>query len=168
MTPTLLANEKRLFMPDSTTNTQRESFDPNRSQYGLMTPLSMRWNTCGAVPLEITLVMIQAASFCDRNSPCLSTSQMSGNISLSITCWICSALPAVILLSVHADSLTMLFFGFFSNFFSCGKTPALNTISVYRKLAISIRIWSIPREMTFSSQKIFFLDLFIVPGYHFQ
>lgn len=132
--PFLSANANRFFKPDKITSTQRGSCDVRRSQNGFNTPaVPMRYEICCSVPLDVTLVITHAASFCDRYSPPFSTTHMSSNSPSSITAWICVGFPAVILLMVHAASFTILLRELCNSLCIIFSAFALITASVYHK-----------------------------------
>mmetsp|Transcript_2962 Transcript_2962/g.6941 ORF Transcript_2962/g.6941 Transcript_2962/m.6941 type:complete len:214 (-) Transcript_2962:1257-1898(-) len=106
----MLSPTLRMFSrPSRATVTILVSLTMSRSHRGLMHPCWTRTLIWSWVPPDVALLIAQAASFLMSNSAVCSRCT-SGPISpVSITAWICSLVPAVMLEIVQHASFLMLF-----------------------------------------------------------
>mmetsp|Transcript_14385 Transcript_14385/g.35664 ORF Transcript_14385/g.35664 Transcript_14385/m.35664 type:complete len:234 (+) Transcript_14385:196-897(+) len=125
-------------MPSSATVTRRGSLHVSRSHSGLMHPCETRYLICSGEPPEVAFEIDHAASFLMSNSAVASRCTSGGMMLASITAWICSRVPAVMLEMVQHASLRMPFFGLLSSASSRGSAPQLSTHCVW---------WSSPVTM---------------------
>ena len=77
--------------------TIRESFTASRSQSGWMHCCETRHMICSGVPPEEAFKIAEAASFFTSKEACASSSTSDGMRPCSMTCWIWSLFPAVML-----------------------------------------------------------------------
>mmetsp|Transcript_20263 Transcript_20263/g.56183 ORF Transcript_20263/g.56183 Transcript_20263/m.56183 type:complete len:214 (+) Transcript_20263:353-994(+) len=106
----MLSPTLRMFSrPSRATVTMRLSLTVRRSHMGLMAPWSTRCLICSCVPPDVALLMAQAASFLMSNSAVCRRCTRGPMRPVSITAWIWSLVPAVMLEIVQQASFLMLF-----------------------------------------------------------
>src|SRR6056297_2204841 len=125
-------------MPSSATVTRRGSLHTKRSHSGLMHPCVTRYLICSLEPPEVAFEMDHAASFLMSNSAVASSSTSGGTMFASMTDWICSRVPAVILEMVQHASLRMPFLGELSSASSRDRAPQLITCCVWLSSPVTI------------------------------
>mmetsp|Transcript_5160 Transcript_5160/g.11211 ORF Transcript_5160/g.11211 Transcript_5160/m.11211 type:complete len:420 (-) Transcript_5160:345-1604(-) len=118
-------------MPSRATVTRRGSLHVSRSQSGLMQPCWTRYLICSGEPPEVAFEIDHAASFRMSNSAVASRCTSGGMMFASITDWICSRVPAVMLEMVQHASLRIPFLGELRRASSRGSAPLLITCCVW-------------------------------------
>jgi len=104
----------------------------------MLTCCDTRYWICSAVPPEVAFEIAQAASFLISKSAVASSWTSGGMRPQSITFWIWSLLPAVMLEMVQQASLRMLFLWLLSKRSRQGNAPQLMTICVCRSSPVTM------------------------------
>ena len=116
----------------------RESCTVSRSQSGRMHRCETRYMICSSVP-EVAFEIAQAASFCTSGKSAFASSWSSGGTRpASMTAWIWSLFPAVMLEIVQQASFRILFLWLFSNRSKLPNTPQLITICVCKSSPVTM------------------------------